>query len=139
MIFFLIKNVFIHDQSCLTKILNQCFFRAHGTAQSNKKRRFNLGEYQRVKKQVIESDLLKKALNEQKIKESRLLLQNQEAELQEIAKKLHSTQALISKKKRKVYIFMYYIIQKPTNTSWGGGVLIYICAKYYVLIINTFH
>ncbi len=99
MIFFLIKNVFIHDQLCLTKILNQCFFRTHGTAQSNKKSRFNLGEYQRVKKQVVESDLLKKAENEQKIKETRLLLQNQEAELREIAKKLHSTQALKSKKK----------------------------------------
>ena len=78
-------------------------FRSASTPQGKKRQRFNVGEYQRVKKQVRQSNLLKKAENDQDIKESRDLLENQEAELEKIAKKLHSTQAPISKRKRKVY------------------------------------
>ena len=96
--------LFIYDQSCVIKILNQYIFRAHGTTQTKKKYRFNLGAYQRVKKQTLESDLSRKAENDQKIKEARILLEKQKTELREITKKLHSTQELVSKKKQKVYI-----------------------------------
>ena len=52
-----------------------------------------------MKKQVVQEHLMMKIENEQKIKELRLELSSQEAKLEEVTKKLHSTQALMSKQK----------------------------------------
>ena len=68
---------------------------------STKKQRFQLGPYQRMKKDVLQAELLKKVENDHKEREVKLELEK-EAELQELTKKLHSRQVLISKRKRKV-------------------------------------
>ena len=68
---------------------------------STKKQRFQLGPYQRMKKDVLQAELLKKVENDHKEREVKLELENQ-AELEELTKKVHSRQMLISKRKRKV-------------------------------------
>jgi hypothetical protein len=68
----------------------------------SKKRRFQLGAYQRTKSAVLQAELLKKAENDRKVQEIKVEAVKQETELQELAKKLHSRRELISKRKRKV-------------------------------------
>ena len=99
-----------------------------------RKRRFQLGAYQRIKKELRQSELEKKLKNDEEIKKIRLALHQQEAELQQLTKELHKTQAQISKRKGKVKYdieskirenLMADLVQKP-SLSWPIISLSYI-------------
>jgi ribosome-associated translation inhibitor RaiA len=88
--------------------LLHCYFSAPS---STKKRRFQLGAYQRIKKEQknlnskeLNVYLSKKLENDETINHIKQELDEQEAELQRLSKQLHNTQARISKRKRKVNI-----------------------------------
>ena len=80
-----------------------------GNIQPRKEKRFQLGVYQHTKTAVLYAELSKKAENDQKIQNLKAELNRQENELQDLTKELHSKQALISKRKRKVCKFKKYL------------------------------
>lgn len=98
---FVVKNVFIFALKHCTKKNYHGVFRA---PTSKRKQRFQLGTYQRLKKQWVLSQLEEKLDTDTKLKDLTTEVDQQKAELQILAKKMHSTSELISRKKRKVCI-----------------------------------
>ena len=71
---------------------------------------------------MLQAELLKKVENDHKEREVKLELENQ-AELEELTKKVHSRQMLISKRKRKVKF-------RTNNTRYFSTVTAIIVSEY---------
>ena len=71
---------------------------------SNKKIRFPLGEYQRLKKERVNSLLQSTLEADEQLQSLEAQLTAKKGEIDSLAKKLHSKEEIIRRRKRKVFV-----------------------------------